>query len=183
MLVNVSSPTSDIGKFIYGTAEYDGLLKNVTDFDRGMHALITPRSPAGQAFYSPQLYDAIHRQVQAVDQTLASIQAGNGTAGRLFADPELYDKTLRTVTDLHKTLTDLSSNKLLADDQAYQSITKMLASVDATLASITAGEGKAGELLLSPQLYESLNGKLREIQSMLRDVDQNPKKYLHYKVF
>jgi hypothetical protein len=155
----------------------------VSDFDRGMNALVTPRSAAGQAVYSMRLYDAISGPVHQLDQTLESIQSGNGPAGRIFADPDLYDNTLRTVADLRKTMADLSSNNLLADDQAYQSITKMLASVDATLASINAGEGRTGELLLSPQLYESLNGELRQLQALLKDVHGNPKKYLRYKVF
>lgn len=180
---NITSPTSDIGKFIYGTAEYNGLVQGVADFDRGLHAVITPRSAAGQAFYSTALFDAINRRVHDVDQTLESIQSGNGTAGRIFADPALYDNLVRTTADLHKALVDANSNKFVADDQTYRSITKMLASVDAALASINAGEGKTGELLLSPQLYESLVGQLREIQSVLHELDGNPKKYLRYKLF
>jgi len=183
LLRNVTSPSSGIGKFIYGEEEYDGLVRDVADFARGMHALITPRSAAGQAFYSMELYDAISRRVHALDQTLASIQSGNGTAGRIFVDPDVYNNMVRTATDLRTTLADLNANPFLADDQTYRSITKMLASVDATFASINRGEGRTGEMLLSPQLYESLNGQLREIQSRLRDLRGNPKKYLRYKAF
>jgi phospholipid/cholesterol/gamma-HCH transport system substrate-binding protein len=59
----------------------------------------------------------------------------------------------------------------------------MLLSTDAVLASLNAGEGRAGELLLSPQLYESLNGALTQLQALMKDFRGNPKKYLHYKVF
>jgi phospholipid/cholesterol/gamma-HCH transport system substrate-binding protein len=183
LLATVTAPTGSIGEFIYGAAEYDRVLQDVTDFDRGVTALVTPRSAAGQAVYSMRLYDAINGRVHSVDQMLESIQSGNGAAGRIFAEPDLYDNLLRTVMDLRKTLADLNSSQFIADDQTYLRITKMLASVDTTLASILAGEGRTGELLLSPQLYESLTGELRQIQLLLTDLRGNPKKFLRYKVF
>ena len=41
----------------------------------------------------------------------------------------------------------------------------------------------AGELLTSPQLYESLAGSLKNLEDLLRDFNGNPRKYLRVKVF
>ena len=188
LLGGVTSPDSKIGQIIYGSEQYDDLIRRAADFDRGIQAFITPRNTIGQAFYSSQIYDQIRSKVLAADQALVSIQSGDGVAGRLFVTDEQYATAVRTLVDLHTTLADLNAGKgaagkLLTDDQTYQSITKVLVSTDATLSSLNAGEGKAGELLLSPQLYESLNGELRGLQNLLKDLRGEPTKYLRYKVF
>ena len=69
----------------------------------------------------------------------------------------------------------------LTKNQRQHRITKLLVSTDATLASLNAGQGKAGDLLLNPQLYESLNGQLRSLQAVMKDLRGNPQKYLRYK--
>jgi phospholipid/cholesterol/gamma-HCH transport system substrate-binding protein len=71
----------------------------------------------------------------------------------------------------------------LRDDEAYRKITHMLASTDAMLAALNRGEGPAGELLTSPQLYESLAGSMKSLEDLLRDFRTNPKKYLRTKLF
>jgi phospholipid/cholesterol/gamma-HCH transport system substrate-binding protein len=57
----------------------------------------------------------------------------------------------------------------------------MLSQTDAMIASLTAGEGAIGQLLVSPQLYESLVGTLKGMQEMLADLQAHPQKYLRYK--
>ncbi len=183
LLEQVTSPDTDLGKIIYGTAEYDDINKKVAEFDRGVNAVISPRSALGQAFYSSLAYDDIRRQVLSADQALESIQAGKGAAGMIYASDEQYTKAVATLVDLRKSLVKINTGSLVTDDDTYRRITKMLRSVDATLASLNAGEGQAGGLLLSPQLYESVNGKLMELQNLLKDFRTDPKKYLRKKIF
>jgi phospholipid/cholesterol/gamma-HCH transport system substrate-binding protein len=59
----------------------------------------------------------------------------------------------------------------------------MLATTDTLLNSLHAGEGSIGQLLRNPQFYETMNGTLKSLQELLRDIQDNPKKYLRYKVF
>jgi phospholipid/cholesterol/gamma-HCH transport system substrate-binding protein len=186
LLGGISSPDSSIGQIIYGTAQYDDLIRQVANADRLLQAFITPKSTIGQAFYSLEAYDLIRAKVLAADQAMVDIQSGGGVAGRLFVSDDQYAAAVRTMTDLRQTLADLNAGKgatgkLLTDDETYEKITKMLVSTDATLASLNAGEGKVGDLLLSPQLYESLNGQLRSLQALMKDLRGNPTKYLRYK--
>ena len=39
-------------------------------------------------------------------------------------------------------------------------------------------QGTLGQLLVNPQLYDSLNGATREFQSLAKDMRANPKKFL-----
>ena len=127
------------------------------------------------------MYNQIHNSVLSVDKTLASIQNGEGKAGRLFASDDQYNQFLRQVADLRASLAAASSSPLLQDDASYLRITRLLASTDSMIASLNAGQGRAGRLLTNQQLYESLNGSLRRMETMLRDFRENPQKYLRIK--
>jgi phospholipid/cholesterol/gamma-HCH transport system substrate-binding protein len=48
---------------------------------------------------------------------------------------------------------------------------------------LNAGGGPTGRLLANAQLYESLNGSLHNLELLLRDLRENPRKYLRYKPF
>jgi phospholipid/cholesterol/gamma-HCH transport system substrate-binding protein len=188
MLIDASSPDTKIGKFVTSEVEYDTLRSRIGDFQRSVHSVITPQSTLGQAFYSLDIYNKLNDGVGGVDKTLQSIQNGEGTVGKLFASDEQYNDMVRQLSDMRTSLADLNAGKgqagaLLQNDEAYRRIGQMLVSTDSMLRSLNAGEGRAGELLASPQLYESLNGSMREIQGMLQDLRENPRKYLRLKIF
>ncbi|HVY93105.1 MAG TPA: hypothetical protein VHA14_10165, partial [Bryobacteraceae bacterium] len=71
----------------------------------------------------------------------------------------------------------------LQDEEAYQKLTRMLASTDEMLAALNRGEGQFGELLTSPRQYEALAGSLKNLDDFLKDFRSNPKKYLRTKLF
>ena len=47
---------------------------------------------------------------------------------------------------------------------------------------INAGQGTIGQLMVNPQLYESLNGTTREFHEFMKDFRKNPKKFLSIKL-
>jgi phospholipid/cholesterol/gamma-HCH transport system substrate-binding protein len=47
---------------------------------------------------------------------------------------------------------------------------------------VNAGQGTLGQLVVNPQLYESMNGLTQELQSLVKDIHKNPKKFLRIKL-
>jgi phospholipid/cholesterol/gamma-HCH transport system substrate-binding protein len=89
---------------------------------------------------------------------------------------------------LKSTLADANAGKgkfgpWLQDDAGYRRLKALLAATAATIASLNAGEGVTGRLLANAQLYESLEGSLRNMEQLLRDVREHPRKYLRVKPF
>jgi phospholipid/cholesterol/gamma-HCH transport system substrate-binding protein len=181
ILAQTLSPDTELGRFVNGEKEYDGLLSHVSGFESALHTFLNPQGNLGKAVYSLDMYNQIHNSVLSVDKTLVSIQNGEGEAGRLFASDDQYNQFLRQVTDLRTSLAAANSSPLLQDDASYLRITRLLASTDSMIASLNAGEGRAGRLLTNQQLYESLNGSLRNMEMLLRDFRGNPQKYLRIK--
>lgn len=54
--------------------------------------------------------------------------------------------------------------------------------LNSTVDKLNAGQGTLGQLLVNPQLYESLNGVSREAQGLIKDIHANPKKFLRIKL-
>jgi phospholipid/cholesterol/gamma-HCH transport system substrate-binding protein len=190
-LVAMSSPETRMGQFIAGEQEYQAVLKRIGGFDQALHTFLTPQSTAGQAFYSAEFYNGARDLGMRVDKMLVAIQNGEGQAGKLFASDEQYNDFLRRARDLRTMLEQVSTGRggnarlaaFLQDDAGYRRAARLLAATNAMLASLNAGEGPAGRLLASPQLYESLNGSLHQLTEVLRDLRLEPKKYLRVKPF
>jgi phospholipid/cholesterol/gamma-HCH transport system substrate-binding protein len=54
--------------------------------------------------------------------------------------------------------------------------------IDDLLDKINRGEGTLGQLVVNPQLYESLDGMTREMHGLLQDFRTNPAKFLRIRV-
>ena len=61
-------------------------------------------------------------------------------------------------------------------DQAAQQI-------DALLEKINASKGTAGKLVNEDSLYHQLSNTTRSIDSLVSDINRNPKKYVHFSIF
>jgi phospholipid/cholesterol/gamma-HCH transport system substrate-binding protein len=186
ILADMSSPGTQIGKFVVGEQLYNTVLLRIGGFDSALHKFLTPQSDLGKAFYSAEMYNRIHDRVAQVDRSLVSIENGEGAAGHLFASDDQYNEILAELTSLRSALADANAGQgklgaALRDDAGYRQITRLLSATDAMIASLNAGEGKAGRMLSNAQLYEALNGSLRSMEELLRDVRQNPRKYLRVK--
>ena len=67
---------------------------------------------------------------------------------------------------------------MLKDDALHQRLEELVAKFNGTIDKINAGQGTLGQMLVNPQLYDSLTGATREFQSLAKDMRANPKKFL-----
>ncbi len=187
ILADVANPNTPTGRFVAGSAMYDAVLNRVTLGQGMLHSFLNPQSPLGQAVYSADEYNRGHDLLVRVDNMLASLQNGEGTAGHLLVSDDQYYEYVRRLMDVRASLADAKAGKgrlgsLLTDDSGYTNALRMLADADSKLAALNAGEGAAGRLLTNAQLYESLNGSLQHLEALLRDLRENPRKYLRVQV-
>jgi len=188
MVAQVASPDSQVGHYVVGSEEYDRALRAVAAFEKSLRDLVARGNPAADAVFSTSLYSQWDKSLKQIDDTLQSVQRGDGAAGHLYASDEQYNAIVSGLRDLRKSIAEIRADMEkagpgLRDEESYRKIERMLASTDAALSELNRGEGQAGELLVSPRLYESLVGSLRGIEDLVRDFRENPKKYLRARVF
>ncbi|MEP6714515.1 MAG: MlaD family protein [Terriglobia bacterium] len=188
IMVQITSPETQIGQFVVSDQQYNKVLQQIKGLAATAHDFVSPDNVIGQALFSSPLYGRIHDPAVRLDKMLAEMQRGEGSAGRLLVSDQQYAQWVGTFRDLRSALEDINAGKgqygpMLHDDAAYRRVSKMLAQTDALLNSLNTGEGAASRLLTNAQLYESLNGSLHGLQTMLADLQKNPQKYLRYQVF
>jgi phospholipid/cholesterol/gamma-HCH transport system substrate-binding protein len=188
LLIQVASPNTRLGHFVMGDSEYQSAIRTIQAFEASLRGLVARGTPTGNAVFSTSLYSKWDKSIRGIDDTLAAIQRGEGKAGQLYASDDQYNRILAKVRDLRKSIGDFQAqiaktDASLQNDEAYQKLTRTLAEMDRKLAAINRGEGQFGQLLTSPQMYESLNGSLNNINAFLKDFRANPRKYLRMKLF
>jgi phospholipid/cholesterol/gamma-HCH transport system substrate-binding protein len=139
------------------------------------------------------------------DQTRRNLQ---GAIANLNSATSSLKMSLQPSGSLSQSLDNLSSvtDNLKKNNEDISKILKNFAAVSDTLkqadlkalidhasetfarttqlfASINSGEGTAGQFVVNDSLYNNLNSALSSLDSLLTDLRENPKRYVHLSVF
>ena len=74
----------------------------------------------------------------------------------------------------------------LAEADLSQTVAKLNGAIDeltATLAAVNSTEGSIGLLMHDRALYDSLAEASENLSSLLEDLQNNPKRYVHFSLF
>lgn len=151
---------------------------------------------------SPEPYDRLMAILTKTDDTLNDIRSSEGTLNKLLHDRQLYDKMValadqskeaaEDVRELKARLTspDGTFGKLLQDREFYDKGMALLERADSSVKAfedvakrINSGEGTAGKLISDRQLYDKMNKMVDDMNLLVKDLKENPKRYLKFSVF
>jgi phospholipid/cholesterol/gamma-HCH transport system substrate-binding protein len=97
--------------------------------------------------------------------------------GNLKNNNNNLSQTLQNISSVTDSLKTADIKAVVAKaDQTF-------AKLDMTLAKIRDGEGTAGKLVANDSLYNNLNGALFSLDSLLIDIKEHPKRYVHFSLF
>ncbi|MFD0701210.1 MlaD family protein [Myroides pelagicus] len=122
---------------------------------------------------------------QNLKQSIAELQGTLAGTNRLFktAGPQL-DGTMKNLNHMSANFAELSTELNSLDIQAtFSKLDNASGSIDKLLADIQSGKGSVGMLLKDEQLYNNLEGASKELEQLMRDLKQNPKRYVHFSLF
>lgn len=131
--------------------------------------------------------------------TMSNITSTTGNIDEILGSKKYELKSLvDNLSNFSNMLAD-NTGKLNATFGNLQSITDTLASADVygtinnlktslekttqMLDNLNSGQGSAGQLLTNDSLYNNLNQSLRNLDILLQDMKENPKRYVHFSVF
>jgi hypothetical protein len=166
LMANLSSEDNPTGRLIMGDAEYQSAMRQVSGFSQTIHSFVSPESVAGQWVFDPNFYTRIHQPLVQLDQQLNTIEAS-----KLIASQQQYDDLLAQVRKLR---TLLSNTHLDRDTPAYAKLQDALKQADSLVSNLNLGRTNKLELL---------QGQLLELEKILRNIREDPKKYLRFKPF
>ena len=112
-------------------------------------------------------------------------------SARFVNDPTLTNRVdsltakLENITDRIDRGEGTLGKLLSKDDALYNDFRNGVTKFNALVDSVQNGEGTAGKFISDPTLFNSLNETTSEIQKLIYDFRQNPKKFLtiNFKLF
>lgn len=113
---------------------------------------------------------------------LAGMIGGKSSEISLFVDnlASLSEKFSSIADKVDTTMTEVSS---IADSISESDIEGLVASFNTLLESINDPDGTIGKLLVDKSVYDSVDTLLADVDSLVRKIQENPKKYIKISVF
>lgn len=137
------------------TADIRSTMSNVSDVTAGLKEISDSRKD--ELMNAISEIEAFTAMLSANSSTLDSTLKNIGAVSDAFAK-----------ADLETSLTSLRSS---------------LTGLDTIIGGISRGEGSAGKLVTNDSLYTNLSNTLNSLDLLLRDLKENPKKYVHFSLF
>jgi phospholipid/cholesterol/gamma-HCH transport system substrate-binding protein len=199
-VLNISSGTAKYNALRPGdvvplanTLDYDEVIAQagtaVTEFvglTRDLRAIsgdiVRGDGTMGQLVTNRSLYDQLTATLKQTNGLMARLQNPNGTVGKLIDDPQLYENLVTAVASLDTLTARLNSDqssvgKLLRDSVLYGHIVGMTQGADSLVHNLASGKGSAGKVLRDDQLYDQLLKAVTDLNVILDNIRQDPKRY------
>ena len=179
-----------LGKFLTDTSIYDNANKAALELNQLVKDIRTGPGTVGRLINDDTLYKKLTEIEDHVDTLVMKIERGDGSAAKFINDPALYN-SMNDLTAKFKAITDRldrgegTFGKLLTDDKLYEDLRAGVTKVNGLIDTIQNGEGTAGKFIKDPTMYNTITQTSSEIQKLLYDFRQNPKKFLtiNFKLF
>lgn len=117
-----------------------------------------------------------------VDGTMVRVNAITGKANQMmsYQIPMLVDSVQLAVNDLHKITDNLAETDFNA---TVARVDTAVTQVNSLLYKVNSPDGTLGLLLNDKNLYQDINNTVNSADSLLIDLKENPKRYVHFSLF
>lgn len=111
------------------------------------------------------------------DALMGSMEDLKSFMAMLSASSSSLDTTIKNLAAVSDTVASFDLGSALA------SLKTSLVNLDDIVRGISQGEGSAGKLVKDENLYTNLSNTLSDLDLLLKDLKENPKKYVHFSLF
>jgi phospholipid/cholesterol/gamma-HCH transport system substrate-binding protein len=145
------------------------------------------RGTLGKLLKDPAAANSVEASMKNIEDLTRRLNAGEGSLGKLLKD-EAFAQSLNAATVNVRDLVDRlnrgegTAGKLITDPALFNRLNSVSERFDQLVTKLNEGEGTAGRLLKDQQLYENMNGAVADFRGLLKQISNDPKKYLNVKV-
>ncbi|MBG6234232.1 phospholipid/cholesterol/gamma-HCH transport system substrate-binding protein [Pedobacter sp. CAN_A7] len=148
---------------------------------------------------NPQFQDNVNKSFSSIASTLSSLEATSkkvdklvGTEGSrisaIMANIESISGNLKNnnqkINSILNNLHTMSDQVAAANfKQTLDNANQAIAELQGVVKKVNAGEGSLGLLVNDRQMYDNLNNASKNLDNLIIDLKENPKRYVHFSVF
>jgi len=172
-----------LGKFLTDTSIYD----NANNAARELNTLVrdarTGPGTMGRLISDDELYRKVMQISDRVDTLVMKVESGNGAIAKFVNDPTFYHRVDNLAAKFQNVADRIDRGegtlgKLSKDEALYNDVRSSMTRVNTLLDSIQNGEGTIGKFIKDPSLFNNANQVAAELEKLMYDFRQNPKKFL-----
>jgi phospholipid/cholesterol/gamma-HCH transport system substrate-binding protein len=202
IIENIQQGKGTLGKLNNDESLYQNISRLTVEMKNLVVTINHGDGTLGKLNRDPEPYNKLISILNRADRTLQDIQAADGTLNRLIYDKALYtkltalaDKSIEAADDVRALNKKIMSKEgtvglLLNDREFYDKgislLTKAESSVKAieeVTAKVNNGNGTAGKLVTDKALYEKMDRMADDLNALVKDFKENPRKYIKFSVF
>ena len=102
----------------------------------------------------------------------------------LAQNQEQLNATFVNIKDTSENLKSSTDSISSAEiSRSINQFSKTVAGLNTIVSAIDAGEGTAGKLIRDEALYDNLRAATKELELLMRDLKNHPKRYVHFSLF
>ncbi|MBU3927445.1 MAG: MCE family protein [Bacteroidetes bacterium] len=176
-------------------AQVQPIKKKAEDLLASMDTLVV----AFQSIFNESARDNLKESFNNIRMTFENLENATGNidnlvvteSGRISSILIRLDSLALILSQNKQNFNQIISNfKLISDSLAQSDIPATFSNINTTLAdmqkllsSIEQGKGTLGQLMVNDSLYNQLNNSAASLDSLLKDIRENPKRYVKFAVF
>ncbi|HXE97177.1 MAG TPA: MlaD family protein [Dongiaceae bacterium] len=199
---NIEQGKGTLGKLNKDETLYSNVARLAVEMKDLVVTINRGEGTLGKLNRDPEPYNKLISILNRADRTLQDIQASDGTLNKLIYDKALYtkltslaDKSIQAaddVRDLNRRIMskDGTVGLLLNDREFYDKGISLLTRAESSVkaieevtAKVREGEGTAGKLVNDKALYDKMNRMVDDLNVLVKDFRENPRKYIKFSVF
>jgi phospholipid/cholesterol/gamma-HCH transport system substrate-binding protein len=199
---NINQGKGTLGKLNNDETLYSNIARLAVEMKDLVVTINRGEGTLGKLNRDPEPYQKLVSILNRADRTMQDIQSSDGTLNRLIYDKALYtkltdlaDKSARTaddMSDLQKRILskDGSVGLLLNNREFYDKSLSLLTKAESSLKAIEevtekvkGSDGTAGKLINDTALYDKMNKMVDDLDALVKDFKEDPRKYIKFSVF
>jgi phospholipid/cholesterol/gamma-HCH transport system substrate-binding protein len=131
-----------------------------------------------------QILEDLDGVTSSIDEQLSS----SGDLSRSFSNLRSISENLNAQNEaISQSITNFEDLSAQLKDAELDSLIKHLSGVGSNLESISksieSGEGAIGKLIFEDSLYQQISMLMAELDTLVNDINENPKKYVGFSIF
>jgi phospholipid/cholesterol/gamma-HCH transport system substrate-binding protein len=187
----LGSPQSEKGTLallLSDPALYENLATVTQNLSDLLSSINQGRGTLGQLITDKRLYEQLLASAHAINDFSTRLASASGSLHDFIEDPALYDNLRQASQTLSDLLQEIKSGQgslgqLIQGKDLYLALDALVRKMNATMAEIDAGRGTLGQLVSNDQIARELSQSIQELQKLIKDIRDNPRRYFNLKLF
>ena len=184
--------------FASATEALDAVGLVLADLGKITAPLAAGEGTMGRLLQDEQLYGTMVEATGEMQALLSTINRGEGALGQMIHDPVLYQRMVSAMTRIDQLGGEILNGSgtlsmLIRSDSLYRGLTGTAGKADVAatelaslLQRLNRTDGTLNRMLTDPRLFDEFLKSVIDMQTLINDVRENPKKYvppINVKVF